>query len=89
MLSPQFNFPPESYSAVFTVSGDVANANVNKVSDIETRAASPDSILQQPSASLLNCFDCAFRNSVKILRKEKKPRKPKNNAGSYAYVDCR
>nr|XP_034840613.1 inositol-trisphosphate 3-kinase homolog isoform X2 [Maniola hyperantus] len=80
MSPPRFNFPPESYSAVYT--SEVPNANVNsRPANIPDGQLSPVSNVNASPDSLFSCFHCAFRNSINIIRKEKNARKSKVAAG--------
>ncbi|XP_045783002.1 inositol-trisphosphate 3-kinase homolog isoform X2 [Maniola jurtina] len=80
MSPPRFNFPPESYSAVYT--NEVPSANVNsKPANIPDGQLSPVSNVNASPSSLFSCFHCAFRNSINIIRKEKNARKSKVAAG--------
>ncbi|XP_034840612.1 inositol-trisphosphate 3-kinase homolog isoform X2 [Maniola hyperantus] len=81
MSPPRFNFPPESYSAVYT--SEVPNANVvnSRPANIPDGQLSPVSNVNASPDSLFSCFHCAFRNSINIIRKEKNARKSKVAAG--------
>ncbi|KAH9643353.1 hypothetical protein HF086_008840 [Spodoptera exigua] len=61
MSSIQFNFPPESYSAVYTADG-TTNANVVakcNLTDSCDGSASPPTTVRTPPSSLFSCFHCA------------------------------
>ncbi|CAB3224644.1 unnamed protein product [Arctia plantaginis] len=73
MSSVQFNFPPESYSALYKTDG---TANVNVVGkcnlpDSSEVAVSPSNTTLSPPSSLFGCFHCAFQNGIKFTRREK------------------
>ncbi|XP_031768183.2 inositol-trisphosphate 3-kinase homolog isoform X1 [Galleria mellonella] len=78
--SPRFNFPPESYSAVYT--GDDGATSANQV---ETNSKSPScqtcespsvgspaTSIATPPSSLFNCFQCPFRNDIRVVPKGKR-----------------
>ncbi|XP_037869416.1 inositol-trisphosphate 3-kinase homolog isoform X1 [Bombyx mori] len=74
MSSLQFSFPPESYSAVYTSDGAAPNANFQipvNCSVCEVHEISRSVGEEGTRVSLFSCFNCAFRNSIKVIRKEK------------------
>ncbi|XP_026745682.1 uncharacterized protein LOC113507024, partial [Trichoplusia ni] len=81
MSSVQFNFPPESYSAVYTSDG-TTNANVVgkcNVSESCEVSGTPTSIVHTPPSSLFSCFHCAFQNGINFTRKEKRRKENHTN----------
>ncbi|CAG4989335.1 unnamed protein product [Parnassius apollo] len=84
MSLPRFNFPPESYSAVY--SSDVTSANVVHCTasgceprGVHNQLGAPAFEPSTPPTSLFSCFHCAFRNGINVLRKEKHAAKNKVN----------
>ncbi|XP_049867668.1 inositol-trisphosphate 3-kinase homolog isoform X2 [Pectinophora gossypiella] len=75
MSVPPFNFPPESYSAVYG-GDDATGANVPNCHTFasEPVAAPPPPAVTSPGTpppSLFGCFHCAFRNGIKVIQKDK------------------
>ncbi|CAH4037315.1 unnamed protein product [Pieris brassicae] len=68
MSALPFNFPPESYSAVYNeASANVVNGKTASCEIVEVlQVSSPSS----PSTSLFSCFHCAFQNSKKVIKKD-------------------
>lgn len=76
MSPPMFNFPPESYSAVYADGASCANV-VEAAPGCDACDASPRPELGTPPASLFNCFHCAFRNGIRAIRKDRHAAKKK------------
>ncbi|CAH0720925.1 unnamed protein product, partial [Brenthis ino] len=76
MPPPRFNFPPESYSAVYTSDVTSANAVNCKLTRGEAEnIVSPASSVNTSPVSIFGCFQCAFSNNIKAIRKQKHSRK--------------
>ncbi|XP_028037907.1 uncharacterized protein LOC114248723 [Bombyx mandarina] len=92
MSSLQFSFPPESYSAVYTSDGAAPNANIPvNCSVCEVHEISRSVGEEGTRVSLFSCFNCAFRNSIKVIRKEKHKKelnRAKNKAFNTRRVVC-
>lgn len=67
MSSLQFNFPPESYSAVYKADGTINTNVVGKCNLTDSYEVS----VSAPATSLFSCFHCAFQNGAKFTRRKK------------------